>query len=69
MKTRELYIEVTNADIWEAKRAWLTAQSGGAPPARIACLRRDYEHLLRTQIQQIVEDLRASDPKTGLSYR
>lgn len=59
--TPEAYIEVTTADIRTAKRAWLTAQCGGAPEARIACLQRDYEHLLQAQVQQIVEELRASD--------
>lgn len=55
--TWEPRIDVTDADIAAAKNAWLTAQCGDAPPSRVNELRHGYIELLRTQTQQMDEDL------------
>ncbi len=53
-----LRVEVTGADIADARRRWELAASGGATPARIELLWTDYVRLISAQAQQIADDFR-----------
>jgi len=51
-------VDITNADVRDAKQAWLAAHDGGAPEALVDLLYQDYLHLVSAQAQQFAEDLR-----------
>lgn len=51
-------VDITNADVREAKHRWLVAHDGGGPDALIDLLYQDYAHLISAQAQQIAEDVR-----------
>lgn len=52
-------IDVTDADIRLAKRAWIAARDGDAPTTRTDQLYDDLRMLVHTQAQQIADDFRA----------
>ncbi|GAA2719734.1 hypothetical protein [Cellulomonas aerilata] len=58
MADDELRVEITDADIRTAKRAWLAARDGGAPEDRVQRLFDGYERLVNAQAQQIADDFR-----------
>lgn len=51
-------VDITNADVREAKHRWLVAHDSGGPDALIDLLYQDYVHLISAQAQQIADDLR-----------
>ncbi|MBO9567334.1 MULTISPECIES: hypothetical protein [Cellulomonas] len=51
-------VDVTDADILAAKRAWLSACDRGLDPARTARLHDSYRWLVSAQAQQIAEQFR-----------
>jgi uncharacterized protein YecT (DUF1311 family) len=52
-------IEVTDADIRAAKRAWIAARDGDATDARVDRLYDDLRRLVHAQAQQIAAEFRA----------
>lgn len=56
----DVRVEVTNADIAAARRAWRTASDGNAAPARVELLYGDLRRLVSAQAQQIADDFRAA---------
>jgi hypothetical protein len=66
--TPELYIVVTDADIRAAMSTWWAATVADAPAARLTGLLRDFEQLMRTQAQQVGEQIPRQRSRTGLSY-
>jgi hypothetical protein len=66
--TPELYIVVTEADIRAAMSTWWAATVADAPAARLTGLWRDFEQLMRTQAQQIGEQIPRQRSRTGPSY-
>lgn len=53
-----LRIEITAADIADARRAWELASTGGASDERVEQMRAGYVQLISTQAQQIADDFR-----------
>ena len=53
-------VDVTDADILAAKRAWLSACDRGLDPSRTARLRDSYRWLVSAQAQQIAEQFRGT---------
>lgn len=53
-----LRIEITAADIADARRVWELASTGEASPERVEQLREGYVRLISTQAQQIADDFR-----------
>ncbi len=56
--TDDSRIEITDADIRTAKRAWLAARDGNASSERVERLFDEYERLIKAQAQQIANDFR-----------
>lgn len=52
-------IDVTDADVRAAKRAWAAARRADPASARTAELYRGYERLVRTQARQLIERVRS----------
>lgn len=52
-------IEITDADIRAAKKAWQAACEGDAPLARVRQLHESYRGIVQRQAQQIAEEFRA----------
>lgn len=55
----EWRIDVTDADVRAAKRAWLAARRADPASARTAELYRSYERIVRTQARQLMERVRS----------
>ena len=51
----ELRVTVGERDVAEARAAWLAAESGGAPAARVEELLDDYARLVRARAAQRAE--------------
>jgi hypothetical protein len=66
--TPELYIVVTDADIRAAMSTWWAATVAEASAARLTGLWRDFEQVMRTQAQQVGEQIPRQRSRTGLSY-
>ncbi|WP_448631177.1 hypothetical protein [Cellulomonas soli] len=52
-------IDITDADIRDAKKAWKAACEGDASLARVEQLYESYRGLVQRQAQQIAEEFRA----------
>ncbi len=59
MNTDPWRIDVTDADVRAAKRAWIAARDGDATDARVERRYDDLRDLIHTQAQQLAEDVRA----------
>lgn len=59
----ELVVMVTDADVKAARDAVRRAQLDGAASERLARLRRDLEQLYRLQARQMIDELRAREPR------
>ncbi len=59
MNTDPWRIDVSDADVRAAKRAWIEARDGDATDARVERLYDDLRDLIHTQAQQFAEDVRA----------
>lgn len=59
------FIDVTDADIAAAKRAWTTARAADPASRRTQQLHQSYERLVRTQGRQLGERLRRTRPVAG----
>ena len=51
----DLHVTVQERDVTEARAAWLAAENGGAPPARVEELLDDYARLVRARAAQQAE--------------
>jgi hypothetical protein len=56
--TDEFRVDITDADVRTAKRAWLAARDGDASSDRVQRLLDEYEQLVKAQAQQIADDFR-----------
>lgn len=53
-------LDVTNADIRAARRAWLDAKANDAPAARVQVLYESYASMVHGQAVQIAEQFRSA---------
>ncbi len=59
-KHRDVFVQVTDADVHAARDAWWRAQSADPASGRTATLYESYRQIVHAQAQQIAEEFRAA---------